>query len=308
MKIKNLFMNVILMLIFIVFTICTAGSISDIKWYSEALNEAKKEFSGKSEIEVQQVDGHTPIDAGAFDKNTYVNQTYSYSDGSEWIGAAKALYDATGLQLYSVTLDAPIGAGTTIQSNEAARQHCLDYIATLPNEEFCIALYEFRGGEDENGNYISVYDEVYYGDKTLDYLSPADVEMIKYVLYNSYDLFPDYETRTIRTWELISNNLRDGYNRNLYNSSTGNITEWDITYYRDERNAAIRYCMLFGAITLFVFILFCREVYIHYVILPKSMKAKADVDRARADRIILESDIEDIPTEADDLVDKYLNK
>lgn len=301
-------MSALLLLLFLFTTAGAIGCLSDIQWYSDALEASEDEFSGRTEIEVQQMPGHEPLSEGTFDKHNYINQAYSYTDSSDWIGAAKALYDATGIQLYSLVLDAPVGANTSIQSKEDAKQHCIDYIATLPNEAFCIALYEFRGDEDENGNYISVYDEVYYGDKTLDFLSPADVEMIKYVLYNNYELFPDYDTRTIRTWELIANNLRDGYNRNLYNGSTGNVTEWDITYYRDELNAARGALALFGGISLFLFIGFCLTLYINFILVPKRLKAQIDIDRAHADRIILESDIEDIPTEADNLVDKYLDK
>lgn len=298
-------MTVVLVLLALIFGVCFVCALSDIKWYSDALTVARSQQTADS-IEVDQVEGKEPLKHDkTFDQNCYINQRYSYQSGTEWVGAAKALFDNTGLQLYNLVLTAPVGDPTDISNTADAKAYSNDFIDTLPNKDISIVLWEFSS-ETPEGEYISLYDNVIFGDVALAYLSTADMEMITYILHNDYDLFPDYETRDLRVWELISKNLSEGYNRNLYNSSTNIVTDWDLKYYREEANSAKVSAAVFGGLTLLLIVVSVIAFWVNFILIPKRIRAEEAIDRAHADRIILESDISTIPDESDELVDKYL--
>lgn len=292
--------------LFIIFSICFAGALSDIRWYSDALDESVDILHNSDSIEVIQVEGKEPLKSETvFDQNCYINQRYSYQSGTEWVGAAKALYDNTGLQLYNLVLTAPMGNTTDINNASDAKHYSLEYIKDLPNYDTAIVLWEFYS-EDTDDNYISIYDNVTFGNSALTYIGVEDMEMIEYILDHDYDLFPDYETRTIREWETISNNIRNGYNRNLYNGSVNVVTDWDLNYYRESIQSAKISSAIFGALALISFIAFLILMWVDFILIPKRIKASIEVEKAKADRIILEADISKMPDAADELADKYL--
>lgn len=290
----------------ILLAIFSVYSKSDVDYYADALSVAEQQLSGDHTPKVVAVDGKTAMETNAsFDKLCYVNQRYSYTDSSVWLTAAKSMWDTTGIQLYNLTLTAPTGDGTGIMSSTDAERYCHEYISQLPNSSIAIVQYEFIG-DQVNGQYIDVYDGLFYGDEVLEYLSSADMEMISYVLRYSYDLFPDYSTRETKMWETIGYNISNGYNRNMYNGTEKQFTDWDVRYYQEELGAAQTRVYVFGTMCLFCSVIAGVIFYIGVILRSAKLKADIAVQKAHADKIILESDVSRIPDDADDLTDKYL--
>ena len=304
--------KLLLTLFVAVFTIAMGtaaiGSSEDIGWYKDALNNAKASIAGDQTVPINKAPGHSKIqNAAPFDKDCYVNEVYGYGNSSEWLAAAKALYDATGLQLYRVTLGGETGAGTSVQTTADAKDICMDYINKLPSLDTAIILYDFTSTSDYD-NWVSIYETLYYGDAAMEYLSPADLDMIQYVVEHDYDFFNDYNSRTVRVWELISSNLANGYNRNEFNGSVRTMTDWDVDYYRSQMNEAIVATCIFAGLCFIGLAGFATLFYVNFILHPRKIQSAIEINEAIADKIILEADVKKMPEKADKLVDKYLNK
>ena len=133
------------------------------------------------------------------------------------------------------------------------------------------------------------------------------MEMIQYICDHDYDIVPDYTNRTIRIWELISNNLKFGYDRNLYTNMYFQPTVRDLDYYRSSRAEAIGWFIILLVLTLIGIVWLTSILYVNLILHPKKLRAEIEVAKAKADRIILEASVKKIPDEVDALERKYLD-
>ena len=295
---------IVALFLFLISAMAVFGYNEDRAYYKDAYKKASTTVDDRTAGEM--VPGKPLLEHDMqLDMSCSVDQRYDDADSSKWQAAAKGLWDATHIQFYHLKLDAPVGDGTNIKSTFDAKQYCKDYIKTLKNESIAIVYYEFVGDE-YNDHYISLYDQLYYGEKVIEYLSATDMQMINNIVSYSYDFFPDYTTRDSKVWELIGNNIRDGYDKDVYTSDGHYFSESDVDYYRDEYKHSVKGMVISGVISLILFAVLAMACFMTFVVDPKRAKAAIEESEARAVRTILEADVKRMPDTADDLVDKYL--
>lgn len=289
-------------LMIIICSLIFVNSLAEFIYYSQA----KWEFDNSKTLgdalsTNKEVPGREPLD-NPYPYNNLNTRGFHHTSVTE--AGSLGFYNTTGIQLYFFAYDF---GEKKFESEVELQNYIKSDIEAIEGHEYSIVIYEYLTDYDyKSPYYYYESDCTYYGSEVVKYLTSEDLEMIRYFRENGYDLW-DYSNYQSKIWIEAGNAIANGYN-------TG-----DFVTVRDIMSGSQRYSeeiTVFGVMSVIFFfldilgfvliVLGIRGIIRVNKINIELAEAEVELKEATATRIILDADIDEISSKADeDLVNKY---